>query len=696
MIFAIITLLSALSIAGVAAWYSIIGLSALFGAAVGPVILMASTLEIGKLVSASWLYRNWHIAPKVLKIYLTIAVVGLMFITSMGIFGFLSRAHLEQAGSATEAQAKVERVDERISRIEGRILVTKDKIIRLQTTDVEHNNTNIARSIDQQIQRRDSAWDRVKNSIEQEQLQISALRTQLDKDIKVQQDRLESAKERVREDTAIKQEAIKRLELQLAQLNADVKAYTDKGVEKRNWGQNIDWIKRGKELRIKQKPERDVITNKIKVVEREIAEIRKDEVAMAVIVQTEIKTLRDALATSIAPFQSKIDGYRGNAQSEIDNANTEIKTLQDRLGTKADDTEVAIKSLEVQIDEYFINVDTLKAERFSLSNAVRTLEAEVGPLKYVAELVYGNDLQNNLDKAVRFVILILIFVFDPLAVCMIIAANISLIRVFGNGEDNDKLPAVLKGFVEKQEKDEVIDEFFKEEFEPSVDTKAVKKKLVNEEIISDYGGLKGKTEIVHDAGNLSITESQQDEGTVSLHNISNVGITDNVEIKEIFVEVEKVIIKEVPVEIIIEKEIIKEVEKIVEVPVDRIIEVPAEKLSEKEIIIGNKMHDATVRKQKKRKKKQEKKKIVNPDKFSSASLQRPDGTTLELKRNSEGAGKTQGSLSDISDPGILTKKDRINREISKKTGQKRLDPWSGNKRWQKAKYDENNEDPNKK
>ena len=476
MLFAIITLLSALSIAGVAAWYSIIGLSALFGAAVGPVILMASTLEVGKLVSASWLYRNWHIAPKVLKIYLTIAVLGLMFITSMGIFGFLSRAHLEQAGSATEAQMKVERVDERISRIEGRILVTKDKIKRLQTTDVEHNNTNISRSIDQQIERRDSAWDRVKNSIEQEQAQISALRTQLDKDIQVQQDRLGSAKERVREDTAIKQEAIKRLELQLAQLDADVKAYTDKGIEKRNWGQAIDWIKRGKELRVKQKPERDIITNKIKVVEREIADIRKNEVAVAVIVQAEIKTLRDALAASIAPFQSKIDGYRSNAQSEIDKANTEIKDLQDRLGTKADDTEVAIQALEVQIDEYFVNVDTLKAERFALSNDVRSLEAEVGPLKYVAELVYGNDLQNNLDKAVRFVILILIFVFDPLAVCMIIAANISLLRVFGRDDDNVTIPTVLKGFVEKQEKDEVIDEFFKEEYEPSVTDDTVKKK----------------------------------------------------------------------------------------------------------------------------------------------------------------------------------------------------------------------------
>ena len=661
MIFAIITLLSALSIAGVAAWYSIIGLSALFGAAVGPVILMASTLEVGKLVSASWLYRNWHIAPKVLKIYLTIAVVGLMFITSMGIFGFLSRAHLEQAGSATEAQAKVERVDERITRIEGRILVTKDKITRLQTTDVEHNNTNISRSIDQQIERRDSAWDRVKNSIEQEQLQISALRTQLDKDIKVQQDRLESAKTRVREDTAIKQEAIKRLELQLAQLDADVKAYTDKGVEKRNWGQAIDWIKRGKELRIKQKPERDVITNKIKAVEREIAEIRKNEVAVAVIVQEEIKTLRDALAASIAPFQSKIDGYRGNAQSEINNANAEIKNLQDRLGTKADDTEVAIKALEVQIDEYFLNVDTLKAERFSLSNAVRTLEAEVGPLKYVAELVYGNDLQNNLDKAVRFVILILIFVFDPLAVCMIIAANISLIRVFGKDDDNVNIPTVLKGFVEKQEKDEVIDEFFKEEYEPSAQENLVKKKdLAVEETISDYGRLVGQTKTVHDAGKLSTT---------------------NLEIKEVPVIVEKEIIKEVPVEIIVEKEIIKEVEKIVEkiieVPVDRIIEVPIGELTEKEVIIGGKIKDVP----------------VNKDKFSSASLRRPDGTAIELKRNPEfEKGNSQGSLSDISDSGTLTKRDRIQREISKKTGQKRLDPWTGNKRWQRAKYDENDED----
>lgn len=134
----------------------------------------------------------------------------------------------------------------------------------------------------------------------------------------------------------------------------------------------------------------------------------------------------------------------------------------------------------------------------------------------------------------------------------------------------------------------------------------------------------------------------------------------------------KIVEKEVLVEVI--KEI--EVEKIIEVPVDRIIEIPTNELIEKEAIIGGKIKDVP----------------VNKDKFSSASLRRPDGTSLELKRNPLGKGKLQGSLSDIGDPGVLTKKDRVDREISKNTGQKRLDPWTGNKRWQKAKYDENDED----
>ena len=90
-----ITFLTAISLSGIAAYYSIIGLAAIFVGAFWPVVFMGSVLEVSKLVTASWLYRNWKVAPVLLKSYLTAAVVLLMLITSMGIFGFLSKAHID-------------------------------------------------------------------------------------------------------------------------------------------------------------------------------------------------------------------------------------------------------------------------------------------------------------------------------------------------------------------------------------------------------------------------------------------------------------------------------------------------------------------------------------------------------------------------------------------------------------------------
>ena len=96
MFIAILTLLSALSVSGVAIFYSVIGLATIFPGAFVPVVIMGSVLEVGKLIAASWLYRNWKHTRFLLKTYLTTAVVVLSLITSMGIFGFLSKAHLEQ------------------------------------------------------------------------------------------------------------------------------------------------------------------------------------------------------------------------------------------------------------------------------------------------------------------------------------------------------------------------------------------------------------------------------------------------------------------------------------------------------------------------------------------------------------------------------------------------------------------------
>lgn len=114
----VLTLLCALALSGIAAYYSIIGLAAIFTGAFWPIVFMGSVLEASKLVTTSWLYRNWKNCPFLLKSYLTFAVVILMIITSMGIFGFLSKAHID---STMDAGANT---------LEVKTLVQQEKIIK--------------------------------------------------------------------------------------------------------------------------------------------------------------------------------------------------------------------------------------------------------------------------------------------------------------------------------------------------------------------------------------------------------------------------------------------------------------------------------------------------------------------------------------------------------------------------------------
>jgi hypothetical protein len=254
----LITFISAISISVIAAGYSIMGLATLFAGAVVPIIAMGSALEVGKLVAASWLYNNWHnkLVPKTIKAYLTFAVVVLIFITSMGIFGFLSKAHLDQVQPTSSNNIKIE-------------------------------------LIDTQINQQQFIIDRANKTL-----------TLLDKTL----------------ETYI----------------------------------GMEYVTRGLKEREKQKPERDALT----------------------------------LA--------------------INEASDKIAELSDQKGV-----------LKLEQDK---------------------IEAEVGPIKYVAELIYGEEAKDHFDKAVRWVIIVLIFVFDPLAVLLLIAANISLrSRKVAKEEDEAKV-----------------------------------------------------------------------------------------------------------------------------------------------------------------------------------------------------------------------------------------------------------------
>ena len=129
MFLTILTFISAISISLIAAGYSILGLATLFAGAAVPIIAMGSALEVGKLVAASWLYHNWRSdIPKSLKAYLFTSIIILIFITSIGIFGFLSKAHLDQVKPTAGNAEQIELIDKKI-RQEEKIIERAEKTL---------------------------------------------------------------------------------------------------------------------------------------------------------------------------------------------------------------------------------------------------------------------------------------------------------------------------------------------------------------------------------------------------------------------------------------------------------------------------------------------------------------------------------------------------------------------------------------
>jgi hypothetical protein len=141
---AYLTLLSGLSISAVAVWYSVAGLVSIFAAAAVPIIIMGVALEVSKLVATVWLKMNWKIAPVMMRTYLVIAIIILMFITSMGIFGFLSKAHLDQAVPTGDVAAKVSIIDEKLKTEQDNVAAAKAALTQMDN----QVNERLTRSTD--------------------------------------------------------------------------------------------------------------------------------------------------------------------------------------------------------------------------------------------------------------------------------------------------------------------------------------------------------------------------------------------------------------------------------------------------------------------------------------------------------------------------------------------------------------------
>lgn len=121
MFLTILLILSAFGLSSIAGYYSVAGMTAIFAASWWPIVIMTGTLEFSKIVVSSWLYRNWDRTPTFLRAYFTAAVVILMFITSLGIFGYLSKAHIDQLAGVSDNPLFIQQIDQQIAIEQARV-----------------------------------------------------------------------------------------------------------------------------------------------------------------------------------------------------------------------------------------------------------------------------------------------------------------------------------------------------------------------------------------------------------------------------------------------------------------------------------------------------------------------------------------------------------------------------------------------
>lgn len=462
------TIFAALSISIVAAYYSIIGLVAIFASAVVPIIIMGVVLEIGKLTSAVWLHLYWKQAALLIKIYLTVAVLTLMFITSMGIFGFLSKAHIEQTSLATEGTAQIERINTDIARNESIIARAEQKIIKAETS-TGNENDSLQEQINTEQQRIDSTYSRIQpaideqntiiqnaraddaartapyeeqlNSIQSEVLRLETTTNEYEQKITTLNADTSSVDPLLKNITSIEQEIIRVTNQLQSKERGQIRAgqaiigVTSDGAFGNNTRRAlVAWVEAQREritqiqtdvsrirleatgqVEAERKRLADVVNN---IRTTQIPALKDREITML----AKIDEVRSTESPIIATAREEIARIRSSADSQILASQELIQRLRNNIQVGANNqVEETIQAQTVKIKDANLVIDNLIEQKYTLEANARQLEAEVGPVKYIAELVYGSGAENMLEQAVRWVILLLVFVFDPLAIVLVIA-----------------------------------------------------------------------------------------------------------------------------------------------------------------------------------------------------------------------------------------------------------------------------------
>jgi len=368
--------LSGIAISLVAAYFSIVGLATMFPGSMEAIVIMGSVLEVGKLVAAVWLHKNWHTTFKFLRAYLLTAVIVLSGITSMGIFGFLSKSHVEHSASVDKEQAIVAQIESKIERENSLILRLEDKLSKLES-------------------KQGSSTDVKDETLSRLELRVTQIKEESETSLIRQRELIESYQSRLKE------------------LDETLESSKESGLFASN--------KKYKELLESQKEERNLLST------------RKLEA------ESKIQSIIDNTDEDISKTREQIDA---------------ISLQKDEVIVSTDNTE--IEQVRAEVETSYDKIDQLETEKFDYGAKLRALEVEIGPVKYIASVLQDwIGLEVDISEAVRIVIVILIFVFDPLAILLLIAATITY-----SSMKEKELPADVKEIRNKllEELEEYLDE----------------------------------------------------------------------------------------------------------------------------------------------------------------------------------------------------------------------------------------------
>lgn len=423
--FRLVLIASALFIAGCSAFFSVRGLGLLFVGSEVEVMIMASSLEIGKLVAASFLYRYWDRINRTLRFYLTTAVVALVAITSLGNYGYLARAYEKTATNIARAETEIAALEKEISQTQTQIADSRGKNQRVTTTsreDVTKAQARLAQateSLSQSLarlqQQRQSLADRRTLEVGSPAQRAAQRADVLAKSIAAE----EAANLKA---VAAEENTVAGLNERLRGLDQAVEAYTKQG-STTVFIFERDGVRLGQQLREEQKPEREAIRAELAAAkarmerlraasEARVERLRAEQARLSEASSKELTQLRGSFDADLARIDAEEKALRKSGGEQVAALERQLAVLQEQSQGKVTLTDTELGDLYRQVRERQERINGLRDQ---------IAGSDIGSYRFVARA-----FEAEADDVVKWLMLALVAVFDPLAVTLVIAFNMAV------------------------------------------------------------------------------------------------------------------------------------------------------------------------------------------------------------------------------------------------------------------------------